>query len=99
MTKLHLYKFTGENQDNNIYLVSVSEDEQMLRAAMRYTDHGGMDYEVFRKVWQEGELVEITSLKQIPESDLKIIPYTTDEWYEDEDDYLDYDDTIENFKF
>lgn len=97
--KMHLYRFSDGNPDNDIYLASTLTDEQQLRKARHINDNGGMPYDIFEKVWQEGVMTEITSLNQIPPEDLQVIPYGTDEWIEELQDYFDFDDWLENFPF
>ena len=97
MMKMHLYQFSDGNPENNIYLASTLTDEKQLRAAERYTDHGGMAYDVFNKVWSEGKMTEMLSLDQVPEDDWGIIPFETDEWVEELEDYFSYGNYILNF--
>lgn len=81
--KFYLYKFddgsVDENgQSNAIFLLSDYTEERDLRSDMCIHDHGGMSYEIFERVWQEGKLEKVTDAKQLPSSFQNYIPYQSD---------------------
>lgn len=82
--KLYLYKFddgsVDENgQSNAIFLLSSYTEERDLRSDMGVHDHGGMSYEIFERVWQEGKLEKVTNASQVPDCWLDCYPFETAE--------------------
>jgi len=91
-----LYRFNDTDPGNTIYLIAKQEyEEKFLRSQMSHHDHGGMNYEDFQRVWQNGPIELITSLEQVPIADRGIIPYAVDE-LDDEGDWFDFDNDIQS---
>lgn len=92
---IYLYRFTDPKIDNYIYIVSKQQrDAVFLRKEMNKNDHGGMPYEEFKRVWQNGPLELVISLDQIPPEHYDLIPYSVDEWDEEEGEWFDFDNYL-----
>ena len=81
--KFYLYKFDDGSVDENgrsnaIFLLSDYTEERDLRSDMCIHDHGGMSYEIFARVWQEGKLEKVTSVEQVPDYFLDYLPFQSD---------------------
>ena len=74
---LKLYKFF--NKKDFVYVFSTLTNVNKIRGHLDNWDHGGMDYELFASILQEGECQQITSVKEIPVEEYGHIPYCTDE--------------------
>lgn len=99
--KLHLYEFyldDGTNPDSKVLVISSKNSEQVrLFGQSKSWDHGGYDPYIFRCVFEDGEVREVTSL----EDDIQdVIPYETDEKVFCEElggDFLDLDTDVQGF--
>jgi hypothetical protein len=96
---LRLYRFSHPNIADVLYLFSTLHPmDQRLRQWHQYTDHGdAISWENFTLLATVGGILPITSIDEVPEEVRDQIPFCTEEWVPEANDYLHVDFTIRDF--
>lgn len=75
--QLKLWRFSLPDEAESLYIYSLHNNEEEIRAAFAGKDHGAMNAELYRKLYTEGRIERITRPEQVPEDDFEWTPYHT----------------------
>lgn len=76
--KLYQFAYAQDGTVHREYMFSILNEPARLRKQCNVFDPGDVDPELFEKTFQLGIITQITSLDQVPETDLTFMPYCDD---------------------
>jgi hypothetical protein len=86
--KIRLFRLSEGKGTTDIYIFSLHPKGSDCIHSLQHQDHGGTDYSDWARVLEKGVLYPIKSLEEVPAADHRYIPYTTDEAFEQINNYL-----------